>query len=1291
MSGSRISFLKAVTLALLLGSAASRADVDSLSFHRLPLNNALAQNTVTKVVQDRSGLIWIATLGGLNVYDGYGFRVVSSDPRDPNALAGVYVNNIHEDRHGNLWIAGFHGWLDSLNQDTGKLTHHDPALYGGKRNAIAGVTAFLEADKGLWVGTSTGLHFYDWHSGEFELNAHERRTGTSIGRVGALAPASAEAMWVGTPQGLSLFNPESGVSWSVAERLPETAEWSRSLVAALHRDDDGPLWIGTSSSGLIRFVPQSGEFEVYRHDPERPNSLASDNVTDIMRDSSGRLWVSNHAGGLSLFVGGTRGFRVYRHDPNDPDSLPHDDVWSLYQDQSGLIWIGTAGAGLAQINPSTSRFNSLRQVPRNSNSLSHSFVWDIQQDAEGAIWFASLAGLDRYDPETGEFRHFQPAPGDPSPTANQLQSLHIDDAGQFWVGSVDGHLYVFEPSTGSFENIAREGAPAGRFSTNRVWYIGEGYGGRVWVSVPQGLFAVDSETRKIVESIKPSPEIPMLGTAVRTSIKDPGGGLWFGGGGSGLIRYHPGAGVTGILSHDPDNPASLSYNVVRSLHIDEGGNLWAGTINGLNRLSAENRESLRNHFTLYTRQQDLPDNTVYGILPGDAGRLWLSSNQGLTRFDPESGETTVFDVADGLAANELNGGAELKARDGRLYFGSVEGVSYFRAGDMPQNDHAPNVRLMRLEIAGTPHDSAAGAIHADPKSLDHTQNNIALEFTATDYHQPQKNEFSYRLLGLRDQWTAPGKRREVSYTNLAPGQYAFQARASNNDGVWGEPATLLSFRIAPPPWQTWWAYTLYAIATTTLLFAWQRYQSNKLRREREFSEALGQAQSLADANYRLALRYAQYDKLTGLPNRDSLLDALDRYIRIARETDECVGLLLINLERFKQINESFGFDTGDRLLQSIARRLQTRLRDNDYLARVGNDEFAVVTQATRADQSRAWYSRLATRLLDAVREPIEAGDTMISPKARIGAAIYPLDATVPDELLNCANVAVNAAQRSGMGAVVRFDADLLGTGRERMALESRLERALKRGEFTLHYQPIVNLSTGDLAGLEALIRWPGPDGRMEPPSRFIPVAEEAGLIVDIGAWVLEEACRQWQDWSENGLEAPWISVNVSARQLGQPSLGRRFKSILDRHGVPASALKVEITESAMLDHPRDTAAHLTKLRDIGIAIAVDDFGTGYSSLSHLKTLPLDALKIDRSFILDLESNEQSRTIVASTIQLAHELGLTVVAEGVEEQAVTVHLKSLGCEMAQGFLIARPLPADELETGGWLRAATGKID
>jgi diguanylate cyclase (GGDEF)-like protein len=1254
-------FTAALILGAALGCAAAAAPAP-LPVHRVPLDGALVQNTVTDILQDRHGLMWFGTLGGLNVYDGYAFREIPSDPSQPHGLSGTHVSQLFEDRDGFVWIAGQHGWLNRMDPLSGEVRRFPRTLYGSDELA-AGPTAFLQqADGTLWIGTVAGLHQYQPGTDRLQLQVDARPGRAPLRGVRALAPADAGRLWLATGEGLLRFDPGSGA----LQRFVHAAGDPRSLpaggVSSLHVDADGSVWVGTPS-GLARFDGEERGFSRFVHDPSDPHSLGGNHVLALLRDAAGRLWVGGQSGGLSRLRADGR-FDVYRHDPDDPQSLSVNDVWSLYQDRSGLLWIGTAGGGLNQLNPLRHRFQTLRAIPHQRDSLRSSFVWDLAEDRHGQLWMATLAGLERYDRRNGDFTLFEPVPG--GVAANQLQSLAIDRQGRMWTGAVDGHLYRFEPGSGEF--LAVPGTDGrSRFASGRIWYLGLDGAGRLLVATDDRVRVLDPDSAAIVGELAVQQQVG-VGRPVRTSLVDSDGALWLGGG-SGLLRIA--GGDSQRIAHDPLRAQSLSENSVRALHEDAAGTLWVGTHNGLNRMEAADRRAGRNRFTRVTRANGLANDTVYGILPAADGALWLSTNRGLSRFDPASGAIRNFSSRDGLVSNEMNGGAELLTADGRLWFGGVGGVAHFLPQAIrPQAFQAP-VRLTGAELAG--HPFSAGLVLPDTGiAMAHDAGSLRLSFAAMDFHQPENHRFRYRLNGTA--WI-PAAGPSVSLAGLAPGRYRFEVQADDGSGRWGGAPAGVDIAVAPPPWQSPLAYLAYALLAALLLLGYHRAQRAKLARERAFNERLARAHSLAEANHQMALRYAQYDHLTQLPNRNSLTAALGRYLRFARAQGTPLALLLVNIDRFQRINDTLGHRLGDRLLRDTAARLQAVMGSDDFVARVGGDEFALVAVAAAGSNVHCWLSGLAERLAGALAEPHGDARQPLRLSASIGVATLADGAALtPGEMLSQADIAMHAVKRDGGNGIRRYAAGMLESARERVEIEERLRRAIAAGEFCAHYQPLVGLKDGRVAGFEALIRWNPPGEKPVFPDQFIPVAEESGLIVELGDWMLGEVCRQLAAWDRPDIR---VAVNVSMRQLASGQLPRSIRGHLEASGVAASQLKLEITESAMMQNVEDTASQLREIRALGVAISIDDFGTGFSSLSHLRTLPVDEMKIDRGFVGDLGSSDRNRTIVASIVRLAHELGLAVVAEGVEDQGTLAYLQSLGCDLAQGYLFDRPLPAAQL--------------
>ena len=427
-----------------------------------------------------------------------------------------------------------------------------------------------------------------------------------------------------------------------------------------------------------------------------------------------------------------------------------------------------------------------------------------------------------------------------------------------------------------------------------------------------------------------------------------------------------------------------------------------------------------------------------------------------------------------------------------------------------------------------------------------------------------------------------------------------------------------------------------------------------------------------------ALRHqALHDALTGLPNRTLLLDRLEQALRSAQRDGRPLALLLLDLDRFKEVNDTFGHPAGDRLLRQVGRRLRRVVRAADTVARLGGDEFAVLLSA--ADTGGA--TAVAEKIRRALEAPVGRGGSRVSAAASIGIALYPAHGTEATTLLQHADVAMYVAKRTGGAAAVYDPTQDISTP-NRLALLADLRGAIARDELVLHYQPKVDLATGRVARVEALVRWQHPRRGLLPPAQFIPLAEQTGLMGPLTLWVLGEALRQCARWRRAGL-ALGVNVNLSMANLHDPALPEAVAGLLQAHGVAPADLRLEVTESAMAADMTRTIATLERLATLGVHIAVDDYGTGYSSLAYLKRLPVDELKIDKGFVRHLATDETDATIVRSTIGLGHNLGLRVVAEGVEDHATLELLRVMGADAVQGYYVSRPLPPDDLER--WARA------
>ncbi|WP_179957839.1 two-component system response regulator [Exilibacterium tricleocarpae] len=421
-------------------------------------------------------------------------------------------------------------------------------------------------------------------------------------------------------------------------------------------------------------------------------------------------------------------------------------------------------------------------------------------------------------------------------------------------------------------------------------------------------------------------------------------------------------------------------------------------------------------------------------------------------------------------------------------------------------------------------------------------------------------------------------------------------------------------------------------------------------------------------------RLAHYDPLTGLANRTLFNLRLSEGIATAKRLRESIALLVLDLDHFKKVNDTFGHPVGDKLLQAVAARVSDCVRETDTVARLGGDEFAVIaTHLGRRDNAAV----VANKVIRGVARVSQVDDQVLSTSASVGIAFFPEDAYDVDDLLKRADLALYQAKDAGRGVYRFYDSDLDKKTRAVSRLQAQMFKSIQKKHFVLHYQPIVETETSKLVGVEALVRWEHPGQGLVGPRTFIPIAESSGLIIVLGEWILKQACRQLKEYQDSGLEHLSVSVNISAVQFNHEKLFEHVAAAIDQSGILPSQLELEITESTLMSTATQVNETLQKLSELGVKLCVDDFGTGYSSLAYLKRFPLNRLKIDRSFIQEVLRNQDDAAITRAIITMAKALRLEVVAEGVETDQQFAFLRNHGCETVQGFFVSRPMPGEKL--------------
>ena len=426
-------------------------------------------------------------------------------------------------------------------------------------------------------------------------------------------------------------------------------------------------------------------------------------------------------------------------------------------------------------------------------------------------------------------------------------------------------------------------------------------------------------------------------------------------------------------------------------------------------------------------------------------------------------------------------------------------------------------------------------------------------------------------------------------------------------------------------------------------------------------------------------RQANFDKLTGLPNRALALDRLVQAINSAERHQRVLTALFVGLDRFKIVNDTLGHRAGDALLLEAAQRLQACVREEDTVARLGGDEFLILLVNQRAASDA---TLIANKVIDVIAQPFHFEERELNVTASIGLTVYPNDGITAADLLRNADAAMHMAKQQGQNTYHFFTAEMNARALDRFYLETHLRHAIERNELSLHYQPLINLATGAVVGMEALLRWRNAELNNPPPDRFIPLAEETGLIIPIGQWVLHEACRQAVAWQNEGHATLRVAVNISTRQFVGGNIVRAVEDALNESGLNPTLLELEITEGLLLNDAPLTRRTLDRLKKLGTRLSLDDFGTGFSSLGYLQRYHFDVLKIDRSFIKDIESKPESASLVKTIIAMAHNLGMEVIGEGVETELQADFIRDRECHLGQGYFYTKPLPPHEFSS--WLK-------
>ncbi|MEO7062862.1 MAG: EAL domain-containing protein [Dokdonella sp.] len=1257
-----------------------RVAADGSAMHVWPLDG---DSPISALTRDRYGRLWLAVPHqGLAVVDLDHSRTQWLKPSRvlDGSLPDAIIFSLVIDRSGLLWIGTMERGIAKVDPNGTPfrfIVDHDPARGQTAANYVRSI--FQDASGYLWLGTEgDGLKRYDPVRNQFDeysnllTKSEKEDTRSPHVTVNGFADAGNGRLWVATNRGVALFDP----NYHSISFLPADPSGARGLadtdVRCLLLARDGTLWMGTANGGLAQYDPDKQTWSSYRRSASETatGGLPDDMVLALAENREGGIWAGSLSG-LSLVDPARHNVRTFRHSPDDAHSLSADLVRALKLTTDGTLWIGTQ-AGLNRLDSlDTTHARFTRWLP--SDGLPSGTVYAIADDKMGRLWLSSNRGIASFDRKTDRFHTYTLNDGLQGMEFNGGAYAELSD-GALAFGGVNG-LNLFSPQMIVGSRYAAPVVFTSVQTGNRDVHVPP-HGGAIEMPAADRLIRFQFAALDFAD-----PERNRFAYQLQGFDKH-----WIEAGtrhDASYTNLDPGHYVFKVraANHDGfwgENDAQIALRVtppwwnsalanIAYLVLAAGALLvWWRTVRSRRReehsyhLDLRERED-RLRLALWGSGDDFWDwNIARGeIVVTGSGDLFkgVSRRALVLPFTWVRSHVHPDDLAAVERQLELHINHATDTFESEHRFRSHRGEwiwSLVRAKIVERDDDDQPVRM-----CGT-------ARNVTAERAAEQERRVAQEVVRSMAEAVSVSDLEFRFLTVNPAFT--------------------RITGWEQDEVAGQPAALLNSSQHPME---------HYLAMRDELQRNGHWRGELWQRRKDGEEFLSWAElsEVCNANAvrthfvgvitditdrkraEQELRYlANYDALTGLPNRTLLSERIGQAIVRAQRTSRKIAVLFLDLDRFKHVNDSMGHAAGDRMLKAAGSRLRQVVRQGDSVARIGGDEFTIVLEDISASSEA---ENIAEKVIAAFEEPLELDsgqEVVISPS--IGISMYPDHGQSPSDLLKFADTAMYQAKDHGRKTWMVYTEAMDAAARLRATTTALLSKALERNELRLVYQPKLSLLDERITGVEALLRWRSAELGNVSPGVFIPIAEETGLIIEIGDWVVAQACSQLARWRAEGIEDITMSVNVSVAQLLRGDLIRRLCDVLAEFDIAPNLLELELTESMVMANAEQSITTLRRLKAIGVALAIDDFGTGYSSLSYLKRLPIDALKIDKEFVGDITTDPGDEAITATVITMAHSLGLNVIAEGVERIEQVEYLREQGCDEIQGHWLAFPLPPDQ---------------
>ncbi len=996
-------------------------------FHRLTMEDGLSQSTIFAISQDKTGYLWFGTQDGLNKYDGYKFTHYKNQSSSTYELSDNNIIALLVDHRGTLWIGTEGGGLNCFDPalETFKHYRNDSANPGSVSSDY--ITSLFEDSKGtIWVGTEeNGINRMGQSTGIFHrihLTPSTPENSLPIEpAVTGILETEGGGIWISTDEGIFTLNSRGEILEYFSHDPSDPDSICDNRINALLRDKNGDIWAGTSN-GLDRLELKSGIFTHFIHTPDDTRSLGHNHIKSLHQDSSGKLWIGTDGGGLDCLDPLTKTFTHFRNNNCDPRSISENSIYSLFEDRSGVLWIGTGSAGINKFSNKSKAFFSIEETPGNTGLLPNRVVWSIYQDSGGYLWVGTEHGIRRIDlGKNTDREYFLGDDRSATPDTSIIRSIVEDRTGYIWAGTDGEGLYRLNPVSGEVKSFRHTPSDPQSISSDRILILFYDQKGNLWIGTKGGGLNIKKAGKDIFSNfIHDSTDFKSLANnSIYSILEDSNGNIWIGTL-AGLDLFDPDTGTFSHFKHDPHDKSTISDNGIGSIVEDSNGNIWVGTDRGLNLMR---RDKSKITFTRYKQNEGLPNDFIYGILHDQNKRLWISTNHGLSRFDPETGNFRNFDKTDGLQGNEFNAGAYFKNKAGQMFFGGINGITYFSPEQIKENTFIPPVVLTALKKFNQQVKSPVSLTKIKNLSLSYRDNYLSFEFAALDFHAPEKNKYAYRMEGFDPGWNYIGNQRLATYTNLDPGTYIFRVKGSNNDDVWNDTGLAITVKIIPPFWMTIWFKGIVILSLLITLILIVRTKIGKIEKQKKKLELIVKERTslLAETNEELQ-RIAREDGLTGIANHRTFQETLEKEWKRAQRDQTPITLIMIDIDFFKIYNDSNGHLAGDRCLSRVAHLVEQSVqRPGDLAARYGGDEFSVLLPQT--DQNGARHVAQKIKLNAGITSiPFQhpAGFERIT--LSLGAAtMLPTKSHYPAELVQAADRALYEAKRRGRNRIYFYE------------------------------------------------------------------------------------------------------------------------------------------------------------------------------------------------------------------------------------------------------------------------------